>query len=90
VCQKQERAMKKINSGFAFIEILVVLAIIAFILLKAAGNYYEKPSMDKKTQKMISAQGIDTTSYSAVKDSIKNKLENIKYNRKYYELDKIK
>jgi len=80
--------MKKTSSGFTFIGLLVVLAIIAFLVIKAMDVYYGKPSMDKKTQKVMSEQGIDTTDYVSIKDSLKNKLENI--NRDYQEkMDKI-
>jgi len=70
--------VKKANNGFAYIELLVVLAIIAFIAIKLLNNYYKKPSIDKETQKVVSEQGIDTTSYSSIVGSVKNTLQNAK------------
>ena len=70
--------MKKANNGFAYIELLVVLAIIAFIAIKLLNNYYKKPSIDKETQKVVSEQGIDTASPRSIVDSVKNTLQNAK------------
>jgi len=81
--------MKKTDNGSMLIELLLVLAIIAFIVLKVLNNYYKKPSINKETQKIMSEQGIDTASYGSIKDSVKNKLQNIKDNYRE-ELDKIK
>jgi len=67
--------MKK--TGFMLIELLVVLAIIMFIAFKVFNVYFKKPSLDKETQKVISGQGIDTTSYQSVIDSSKKKLQDI-------------
>lgn len=70
--------MKKTSYGFAFIELLVVLAIIAFIAVKVLNNYYKKPLVDKETRKVVSEQGIDTSNPNAIVDSVKKKLQNIK------------
>ena len=70
--------MKRANNGFAYIELLVVLVIIAFIAIWMLNNYYKKPSIDKETQKVVSEQGIDTTSYSSIVGSVKNTLQNAK------------
>ena len=70
--------MKKASNGFAYIELLVVLAIIAFIAIKLLNNYYKKPSIDKETQKVVSEQGIDTTSYGSIVGGVKNTLQNAK------------
>ena len=69
--------MKQIKTGFMLIELLLVLAIIMFITFKAFKLYFMKPSLDKETQKVISGQGIDTTSYQSLIDSSKKKLQNI-------------
>lgn len=80
--------MKKTDNGSMLIELLLVLAIIAFIVLKVLNNYYKKPFINKETQKVMSEQGIDTASYGSIKYSVKNKLQNIKGNHQE-ELDKI-
>ena len=69
--------MKKIKTGFMLIELLVVLAIIMFIASKVFKLYFMKPYLDKGTQKVISAQGIDTTGYQSLTDSTKKKLQDI-------------
>jgi prepilin-type N-terminal cleavage/methylation domain-containing protein len=73
--------MKKADGGFALIELLVVLAIIMFIALKVLNTYYKKPPIDKGTQKVMSEQGIDTTSPGRIVDSVKKKLQTIKDDR---------
>ena len=80
--------MKKIKAGFMLIELLVVLAIIMFIASKAFKSYFTKPSLDQETQKVISKQGIDTTSYQSLVDSSKKKLQDIQ-KQHTQELDKI-
>ena len=69
--------MQKIKAGFMLIEVLVVLVIIMFIASKAFKLYFMKPSLDKESQKVISGQGIDTTSYQPLIDSSKKKLQDI-------------
>jgi len=70
--------MRKTNDGFGLIELLAALAIVALIVFLVMKNYYRKPFVDKETQKAVSEQGIDTTSYGTVKDSLKKQLLNIK------------
>lgn len=74
--------MKKTGHGFALIELLAVLAITLFIIFKVMNYYYRKPSVDKKTQKVLSEQGIDTTSPGSIVGSVKKKLQNIKDDRR--------
>jgi len=69
--------MRKIKTGFMFIELLAVLAIIVFIVFKVFNFYFIKPSLNKETQKIASEQGIDTTSARSIIDSTKNKLRDI-------------
>jgi len=69
--------MRKIKAGFMFIELLLVLAIIMFIAFKVFNLYFKKPSFNKETQKVISEQGIDTTSSKSIIDSTKKKLQDI-------------
>ena len=71
------------------IELLLVLAIIMFIAFKVLNFYFKKPSLNKETQRVISEQGIDTTSYKSITDSTRNKLEDIQ-NQHMDELNNIK
>jgi prepilin-type N-terminal cleavage/methylation domain-containing protein len=73
--------MRKGKAGFGFIEILLVMAIIAFIAYKVFNVYFKKSFLDKETQKFISEQGIDTTSYKSTIDSTRDKLKDIQSNR---------
>jgi len=67
---------KTTRAGSMLIELLLVFAVIAFIVIKVLGSYH-KPSLNKETQKVMSGQGIDTTSYGAIKSSINTKLKDI-------------
>ena len=69
--------MRQIKTGFMFIELLLVLAIIMFIAFKVFKLYFKKPSFNKETQRAISEQGIDTASYKSIIDSTKRKLQDI-------------
>jgi uncharacterized protein YneF (UPF0154 family) len=72
-----EGEMKKTKTGFMFIELLLVLVIIMFIAFKVFNVYFKNPSLNKETQRVISGQGIDTTSYKSIIDSTKKKLQDI-------------
>jgi hypothetical protein len=65
----------------------LVLAIIAFIAYEVFNVYFKKTSVDKETQKIISEQGIDTTSYKSTIDSTREKLKEIQ-NKHIDELNK--
>jgi shikimate kinase len=80
---------KKRKTGFMFIELLLVLAIIMFLAFKVLKLYFKGPSLNKETQGVISEQGIDTTSSKSIIDSTRNKLEDIQ-NQHIDELNKIK
>ena len=72
-----EGEMRKIKTGFMFIELLLVLTIIMFIAFKVFKLYFKNPSLNKETQRVISGQGIDTTSHKSIIDSTKKKLQGI-------------
>jgi len=80
--------MKKIKAGFMFIELLLVLAIITFIAFKVFKLYFKNPPLNKETQKVIAAQGIDTRSYKSTIDSTRDRLEDIQ-KKHFDELNKI-
>ncbi|MGA2774552.1 MAG: hypothetical protein ABSE81_00585 [Candidatus Omnitrophota bacterium] len=69
--------MKKIKTGFMLIEFLLVLVIIMFVVFKVWDIYFKKPALNKETQKVMTEQGVDTTNYKTISDSIKNKVEDI-------------
>jgi uncharacterized protein YpmS len=73
--------MRKNKAGFGFIEILLALVIVMFVVFTAFKMYFKKTSLDKETQKIISEQGIDTTSYKSTIDSTREKLKEIQSNR---------
>jgi len=81
--------MERIKKGFMFIELLVTLAIIMFIVFKVFNLYFNKPYLNKETQKVISEQGINTANYKSLIDTTRNKLENIQ-NQHNDELNQIK
>lgn len=81
--------MGKVQAGFMFLELLLVLVIIMFIAFKVFESYSKKPVLNKETEKVMSEQGIDTTSYKSIIDSTKSKLEDIQ-NRRVDQLDTIK
>jgi len=70
-----------IRRGFAFIEIIIVTAIILFLAYKLLNSYFKQPLVDKETQKALSEQGISTTNYKAMTESVRDKLQNIMDNR---------
>ena len=68
---------KEYKSGFVFLELVLVLAIILFLCYRLLNMYFKKPSLDKETKKVLTEQGIDTTSYKATLDSTREKVEDI-------------
>ena len=54
---------KRGQEGFvSLLGLLLVLVIIGIIFYKAYGIYFGKPAVDKETKKILSNEGIDTTS----------------------------
>lgn len=81
--------MSKLKAGFMFIELLLVLAIVMFTAFKVFNLYFKKSPFNKETQRVISEQGIDTTSSKSIIDSTRKKLQDIQ-SQHMDELDKIK
>ena len=80
--------MRKIKTGFMFIELLLVLAITMFIAFKVFKLYFKQPALNQETQRVISESGIDTISYKSTIDSTKNKLQDIR-DKHFDELNKL-
>lgn len=76
-----KRLRARPDEGFALLELLLVLAIIAFIIFKVMNYYYKKPPIDKETQKVVSEQGIDTSNPVSIVESVKKKLQHINDDR---------
>ncbi len=68
---------RKDRNGFAFLELIIVAAIILFIFSRYAKTYFKKPLINKETEKALSEQGIDTTNYKAIIDTTKSKMQAI-------------
>jgi len=81
--------MRKIKAGFMYIELLLVLTIIMFIAFKVFNLYFKKSPLGKEEQRVISTQGIDTTSPKSIVGSTKKKLQDIQTQR-MNEMDNIK
>ena len=72
-----------------YIEILLALAIVMFIVFKVVNLYFKQSPLSKEDQRVISVQGIDTASPRSIVDSTRNKLQDIQ-SQHIDELDKIK
>ncbi len=82
--------MKQFKNGFAFIELLLVIAIILFLFYKVINLYFKKtPTINKETEKALSEQGIDTTNYKSIVGSTREKIQDIQTQR-IKELENIK
>jgi len=66
-----------LREGLAFIETLLVLAIILFLGYKLLNLYFKSSPLNKETGKFISEQGINTTNYKTTMDSTREKIQTI-------------
>ena len=80
--------MRKIKTGFMFVELLLVLAVVMFIAFKVFKLYFNNPPLNPEAQRVISEQGIDTTNYKTIIDSTQEKLDAIQ-NKHNDELSRI-
>jgi hypothetical protein len=62
---------------FMILEILIVLAIVAFIFMKIGRIYFGSPVADEEVNAQLTAQGIDTSNAKSVIDSTKSKVQAI-------------
>jgi prepilin-type N-terminal cleavage/methylation domain-containing protein len=80
--------MRKIQAGFSLIEILLAVTIIVFILIKGLNFYSNNPFISKEAKSIIAESGIDMTSYKAIIDSSRAKIEDI-HNKRFEALNKL-
>ena len=77
------------KQGFAFLELLLVLTIILFLGYQLLNLYFKKTPFDTETKKALSDQGIDTTNYKTMTDTVRGKIQDIT-KQHLKELDNIK
>jgi competence protein ComGC len=87
---KQGEFLRGFKKGFAFIELLLVIAIILFLFYKVINLYFKNtPAINKETGKVLSEQDINTTDYKSIIDTTKDKIKNIQ-TQHFKELESIK
>ena len=69
--------MNKHKRGFMFIEPLLVVAIIMFVLFQLFKIYLKKPVINEDAQKFITEQGMDATNYKTILDSARKQIQNV-------------
>ena len=77
--------MKDTKKAFVFLEILLVLIVISFLVYIALKTYFKKPTMDKDTEKFFTEQGVNTTNPKTILDSVKGKVKEINRQQLDYE-----
>ena len=73
--------MNGFKAGFAFIEILLVAALMLFLCYKVFNFYFKKGPLNAENSKALSEQGIDTSNYKTITDSTKERLRVIQKQR---------
>ncbi len=74
---KKDSAKRLKGSVLLFIELLIVLAVIAYLFYVLLNTYFKKSSIEIETEKTLSGQGPAASSDKGVLDSTKNKVEDI-------------
>lgn len=62
------------KAGLGLLEMLFALLVILGLAYFVLTANFQKSPLDKKTQKALSEQGIDTTNYGTVMESVKQRL----------------
>lgn len=62
---------------FTLIGILLAAAIIFILFYILFNSYYKRPALDETTDKTLSEQNIDTSSYSTIVDSTRKQVKDI-------------
>jgi len=60
-----------------YIGLLFAVAIILILCYHLFKSYYKKPILDDSTEKSLSSQGIDTSSYHSIVDDTRRKVKDI-------------
>ena len=63
--------------ALSLLELILVLAIMLFLGIKALNAYFKKPAMDENSEKILSEQGIDTSNYSTIVNSARTQVQYI-------------
>ncbi|MFC1708558.1 hypothetical protein ACFL2J_00665 [Candidatus Omnitrophota bacterium] len=63
--------------GFVLLELLLFAAIVFSLCYYAIKAYLKSSPVDKKTQEILSEQGVDTSSHKAVLDSTKSRINDL-------------
>ncbi len=72
------RYFLKNEKGFlSLLGLLFTLAIILFVCYIMINTYLRKPISDKSTEKVISEQNIDTSSYQSIVDTTRKRVQDI-------------
>lgn len=71
------------KKGFLLLlELIFTLAIICFLVYMTLNIYFKRPSLNnKEVNKALSEQGIDTSNYQEIKDTIIKKMDDINKQR---------
>jgi len=88
---KRENSIK-LNSGFVgILGILFTLVIICILILIMFKGYGNKGIFNKEMKRVLSKEGIDTSTYKTTIDSTKKKLNRINkdYNDRLKQLDQL-
>jgi len=65
----------KFHRGFGLLEILLALVVIMLLYFVSLKLYFKKTISDVASKKLLSQQGINTSSYSGVLASVKESLK---------------
>jgi hypothetical protein len=75
-----------------FIEPLLVVAIIMFLLFQLFKLYFKKPAINKDAQKFIAEQGLDGTNYKTIMNTTKKQIQDLQaqYTEKLKQAEELK
>lgn len=62
---------------FTLLGLLLAIVIIFILCYIALRVYFKKPPLDKESEKLLSEQGIETSSYQAILDNARKKIKEV-------------